>query len=478
MSARRSRLSARPGLGWGSLVWAGLCLLLLGSAAQANAQRPLVVNLTLDDTVQPISAGYLVRGLAEASSRHAALVVVSLNTPGGLLDSTREMVHSIEGSPVPVAIYVAPSGARAGSAGFFLLESADIAAMAPATNAGASHPIVEGANSAGMDPILKQKIENDAAAFLRSFTAPRGRDVVAAEDAVRNSKSYTAAECLKLHLIDRIAGSEGDLLRDLDGTQVKRLDDRTETLTLTNATVEDLPPSDRERFLTRLTDPDLAILLLLGGILLIYVEFNVPGTIIPGSLGTLLVLLGLFGLNLLPIRHTAVALLFAGLLLMVLELKVASHGILALAGSVALVVGLATLVDAPAGELHVHLATAIAAGLSFSAISALLASLALRARRNKKLLGPDALVGRQGITMTVLAPGGQVEVRGELWRAQLAAGGELRKGAPVLVRELRGFELLVVPDPAVPNPAVPALSDVETTVSAPDTRGPGRTTFP
>jgi membrane-bound serine protease (ClpP class) len=441
-----------------------LAVVFLLSVSQAHAQSPVVVHLDLHDTVQPVSAQYLARGLATAAQDHAALVILSLDTPGGLLTSTREMVSSIENSPVPVAVFVSPGGARAGSAGFFLLEAADIAAMAPTTNAGASHPIVTGASSATMDPLLKQKIENDAAAFLRSFVEPRGRNVTAAEDAVRNSKSYSADECLKLHLIDRIAPNDTALIAALNGQTIKRFDGRPQTLVLTNATTLVITPSTREQLLTRLTDPDFAILLLFAGVLLIYLEFNAPGTIIPGSLGALFVLLGLFGLDYLPLRHASVALMVAGLILMLLELKVPSHGILAIAGTLAIVCGLLTLVDTSTGAPRVHPAVAAATGAAFGLISTLLAWLALRARRNKTLLGPDALVGRLGIARTAIlshgeTPIGQVEVRGELWQATLTAAITLPAGAPVLVQAVEGLMLRVAPasEPfAAPTPIATA----------------------
>ncbi len=437
----------RPG-GWRGVL-AGLALLAAVWTPSAPAQAPLVVDLTLHDTVQPISARYLHRGLAEAEARHAALVVISLDTPGGLLSSTREMVADIERSPVPVAVFVSPTGARAGSAGLFLLEAADIAAMAPSTDAGASHPIVEGAT---LDPVLKQKIENDAAAFLRSITDRRHRGSAAAEDAVRNSKAYSDTECLQLHLIDEIAPNEPALLAALNGRTIQRFGGQSQTLALAGYSSLTVLPSTRERMLARLTNPDLAVLLLLCGIFLIYTEFNVPGTVIPGALGALLLMLALFGLNLLPIRHTAVALVCAGLALLVLELKFSSHGILALAGIAALVAGLATLVDAPIAQMRVHVATAVAAGIAFGGISFALAWIALKARRNKILVGPEAMIGAPAIVRVALSPVGQVEVRGELWQAALASGGYANPGTPVIVRAVEGLHLMV----SCVQPEVPA----------------------
>ena len=410
------------------------------SAAPGDAS--VVVKLSIHDTIQPITAGYLQRGLREAAQRHAQAVLVTMGTPGGLLESTRVMVAAIEESPVPVIVFIAPAGSRAGSAGFFILESADIAAMAPGTNAGAAHPIVEGKQ---MDPILKTKIENDAAAFLRSYTSRRGRNVQVAEDAVRNSKSYSDEEALKLNLIDVIARDDNSLMKALDGRQIRRFDGTFQTLQLRDVTVVTVPPSLRERLLSKLTSPDVAVLLLVLGGLLIYLEFNVPGTVVPGSIGTLFVLLGVFGLNLLPVRHTAIVLLLAAVAMLVLEMKFASHGVLAMAGVASLVLGLATLVDGPIPELRVHTATAVGAGVGFGVISFSLAWIALRARRGKILTGPRAMIGGQAIVRTPLAPAGQVEIRGELWQASLRGDAALPVGATVSVREVDGLVLIVEP---------------------------------
>jgi membrane-bound serine protease (ClpP class) len=422
----------------------GVVLLLLLTVAGHTQKTPVVLKLTLHDTIQPITADYLQRGLTHAADIHADAVLLSLGTPGGLLDSTRTMVAAIEASPVPVILFIAPSGSRAGSAGFFLLEAADVAAMAPGTNAGAAHPIVEGKQ---LDPILKEKIENDASAFLRSYTDRRGRNSQAAEDAVRNSKSYSDTEALKLNLIDLIAADDTALLTALDGRRIKRFDASETTLHTRAATILDFAPSTRERLLTRLTNPDLAVLMLVVGGLLIYLEFNIPGTVVPGALGTMLVLLSLFGLNLLPIRHTAILLLVAAMVMILLETKFASHGILALAGTLALVFGLATLVDGPIDELRVHLGTALGAGIGFGAISFLLAFIALRARRSKILLGPQAMVGGLGVTRTALAPTGQIEIRGELWQATLRpadpTAATVPAGIPVRVRDVHGLLLIV-----------------------------------
>jgi membrane-bound serine protease (ClpP class) len=417
------------------LVWLTLCWASLACVAEPG---PEVVVLHLDDTIQPISAQYLKRGLDAASAQHASAVLVEINTPGGLVDSMREMVGMIVASPAPVIVYVAPAGSRASSAGFFLLESADIAAMAPGSNAGAAHPVVNGAK---LDDIMKQKLENDTAAFLRSYVSRRGRNVQAAEDAVRSSKSYSDTEAKQLNLIDVIAPDETALLNEVDGRTVTRFDGKKDVLHTRNARLVTVDPTLRENILDRLTDPNLAVLVLVVGALLIYLEFNVPGTIIPGTLGTLLVLLALFSLNLLPVRYTSVALLLAACVLLVLEVKFATHGVLASAGILALVVGALTLVDAPIPEMRVHWATALSTGLAFGLITVFLLRLAVKAKRSKVRTGGDAMIGLVAVVTQPLAPAGQVLVNGELWQAESTVPAET--GEKVRVRGLRDLTLLV-----------------------------------
>ena len=456
-----------------------ILLLAFVLSAPAQSTPPLVVKLTIHDTIQPITAEYLKRGLDDAASRHAEAVLISMGTPGGLLDSTREMVADIEASPVPVIIFIEPSGSRAGSAGFFLLEAADVAAMAPGTEAGAAHPILEGTT---MDPVLKEKIENDAAAFLRSYVTVRGRDAKDAEDAVRNSKSFSEAESLKLNLIDAVAANDNALLAQLDGRTIKRFHGESVKLDFTHATIDPLPPSTRERLLTRLTSPDLDVLLLLCGGLLIYLEFNVPGTIVPGALGTLMVLLAIFGLNLLPVQHTAILLLFAAIALMVLEAKFASHGVLGTDGVICLLLGLATLVNGPSPEMRVHFGVAAGAGVGFGVITFGLAWIAFKARQAKRLTGPQAMIGQTATAITPLYPPtqpalaqsatkssfachserseesphfdlpavphpiGQVEVRGEIWKAALPPNTPpVPAGTQLTVRSVENLTLTVAP---------------------------------
>jgi membrane-bound serine protease (ClpP class) len=438
---------------FGSLLFNPVCCLFLllacaclpgAAASQQSAgtatqpSQPEVVVLQLDDTIQPVSEGYVARAIDRAAALHATALLIELNTPGGLLTSMRHMVGRIGSSPVPVIVYVAPEGARAGSAGFFLLEAADVAAMAPGTNAGAAHPVAE---LGKIDDAMKQKLENDAAAFLRSYTAQRGRNPQAAEDAVRNSKSYSDGEAKQLGLIDLIAPDRTALLNSVDGREVTRMDGQKAILHTRGAHIITVEPSLRDRVLDRLVNPDLAVLMLVLGALLIYVEFNAPGTIVPGALGTLLVLLALFALNLLPIHYTAVMLLLAAAALLVLEVKFTSHGILAATGIVCLVLGMLTLVEGPVPEMRVHLTTALGAGIAFGLITVFLVRIAWRARHNKVMTGPEAMIGELATVTEPLHPDGQVMVHGELWQAHCE--GNAARGDRVRVRSIQGLTLTV-----------------------------------
>ncbi len=391
---------------------AGCAVPWLGATAQA--QQPLVDKLVLSDTIQPISAGQLDRALAKANSDGAQALLVEMDTPGGLLDSMRSMAGAILSSRVPVIVFVAPAGARAGSAGFYLLESADVAAMAPGTNAGAARVVGEVGRVVESGGQLG---EHEAVGVLRSAVARRGRDVDAAVAAAASSHSYTAEEALDKHLIDLIANDDAALMAALDGRTITRLNGTKQVLHLAGARIEVVKPTMRESLLGWLVNPNIALLMLVGGALLIYLEFNTPGTIVPGALGTLMVLLAIFGLDLLPIRYTAVLLLVAALGLLVLEAKVGGHGALAVAGIVCLTFGMLTLVAAPVPEMNVHPSIALAVSAAFGLITVFLVRLAIRARRMKSRLGIDAMVGAAAKAMEPLAPEGHVVVEGEIWRA-------------------------------------------------------------
>jgi membrane-bound serine protease (ClpP class) len=433
------------GLPVGLFCAAGLIVAAL--APQVQAEQPIVDKLVLNDTIQPVSAGQLDRAIAQANSDGAQALLVEMNTPGGMLDSMRAMIGAILNSRVPVIVYVGPAGARAGSAGFYLLESADVAAMAPGTNAGAAHVVSE---LGKIDDTEMQKIENDAEALLRSYVSKRGRNAEAAAAAAASSRSYTAEEALDQHLIDVIANNDAALLASLDGRTITRNDGSKLTLHLAGARIELIKPTLREQLLGWLVNPNVALLMLVGGALLIYLEFNTPGTIVPGALGTLMVLLAIFGLDLLPIRYTALLLLVAALALVLLEAKFGGHGALAIAGIVCLTFGTLTLVAAPVPEMAISPAVAFSVSAAFGIITVFLVRLAVRARRMKSKLGIDALIGRIARAMEPLTPEGHVLVEGEIWQA--VASEPVAAG--VLLRVVGHAQYLLRVTPAEPaNPA-------------------------
>jgi membrane-bound serine protease (ClpP class) len=418
------------------VILAALCA-LLGQSAWAAAK---VIAVDVDGMIHPVTTEIVSSALAEAKAEGASLVIVRLNTPGGLMDAMRETIEKIEASPVPVIMYVAPSGGRSASAGFFLLESGDVAAMAPGTNTGAAHPVALGGE---MDAVEKQKVENDAAAYMRSICAKRGHNSALAESAVRESKSFTEREALDQHLVDLVAPNEEALLAALDGREITRFNGARQTLHTTGATIEVYQRTLRQKIIAAIADPNIALILLVIGALGIYAEFSSPGLIAPGVAGVILVLLGLSALSVLPINALGAALLIVSLTLFVLEAKFTSHGVLALGGAVSMVLGAVMLVDGPIPEMRIHWGTAIGLALPFSAITVLLLTLAMRARRNKVETGSDGMIGIIGSAITELAPAGKIFVRGEYWDA--VAVRPVSVGARVRVTAIDKLKLTVEP---------------------------------
>lgn len=415
-----------------------------------------ILKVVVDDTIQPISEEYIARAIAEAGRRHDQAVLIEMNTPGGLVDSTRQIIEHITTSSVPVIIYVTPSGSRAASAGFFILESADIAAMAPGTNTGAAHPVILGGGK--MDDVMKEKLENDAAALMRSVASRRGRNVEVAESTVRQSKSFTDQEALTQHLIEYVASSEEDLLRQIDGKSFKRFNGENVTLKTAGQQVSLFGMTLKEKILAYLMDPNIAFLLLAIGALSLYIEFNHPGAVIPGTVGVVFILVAAFALNLLPTRFAALVLILGAFALFAAEAKFASHGVLTIGGIALLTLGGLLLVDAPIPEMRVHLLTALAVSIPLGVITAFLMTIALRARRNKVVTGEQGLLGETGVAQTALSPQGKVFVHGELWDA--IASSPLPAGQMVVVRRVDGLTLQVEPLAATPQTAsaAPATS--------------------
>jgi len=438
---------ARPGrakLGscrWPQQLWirhAACCFAVLFLFAAFSSAD--VLKITVNDRIHPVTAEYIGRALDAANANHDQAVLIELNTPGGFLDSTDEIIHRIITSPVPVIIYVAPSGSRAASAGLFILESADIAAMAPGTHTGAAHPVTLFGKP---DDVMMKKIENDAAAQMRSVVSKRGRNVELAESAVRESKSFTEQEALDKKLVDYVASSEQDLFRQMSGKAFKRFDGTPASLNVAGQPVRDYPMTLKQRILAYILDPDILIIILAIGALALYVEFNHPGAVVPGTIGVIFILLAAFALHLLPIRFAALAMILVAFALFVAEAKFASHGVLTTGGILLLTLGALLLIDTPIPEMRVHPLTALAVSIPLGIITAFLMSIAVRARRNKVVTGEQGLIGEIGIAQTALAPAGKVFVHGELWDAVSTA--PIPAGERIVVRQVDGLTLRVDP---------------------------------
>ena len=422
--------------------------------APASAE---ILKVVLNDTIQPITAEYIARAIDEARLRNDQAVLIEISTPGGLLESTRKIIEKISNSSVPVILYVAPTGSRAGSAGIFILESADVAAMAPGTNAGAAHPVLLfGPVTAKTDDEMKQKIENDAAALMRSVVSRRGRNVEVAESAVRESKSFTDQEALSQHLIDYVASNEQDLFRQIDSKPIKRFDGKTVTLALTGQPVVPFEMTLKQHILDYLMDPNISFLLLAIGALALYIEFNHPGAVVPGTVGVVFILLAAFALNLLPTRFAALGLILGAFALFAAEAKFATHGVATIGGIALLTLGGLLLVDAPIPEMRVHLVTALAVSIPLGLITAFLMTIALKARRNKVVTGSQGMIGETGVAQTALSPQGKVFVHGELWDAVSSA--DIPIGQLVVVRQVDGLILQVDPIPVAQSPRAAAMA--------------------
>jgi membrane-bound serine protease (ClpP class) len=414
--------------------------LALALAAQAAGASPKIVAVDVDGMVHPITAEIVGGAIAQAKNENASLVLVRINTPGGLMDAMRATIEKIVASPVPVVTYVAPSGGRAASAGFFILEAGDVAAMAPGTATGAAHPVLMGSQ---MDAVMKQKVENDASAYLRSICGKRGRNSQLAETAVRESKSFTESEALDQKLVDLVAPGEKQLLAELDGRTVTRFDGTVTTLHTAGGEIVEYQRTLRQRLISAIADPNIALILLIIGALGIYIEFTSPGVIAPGVFGGILVLLGLSAISVLPINWLGAALLLLAFTLFALEVKFTSHGVLGAGGALAMVLGAVMLVDSPIPELRIHWLTALGVSLPFSAITVFLLTIAMRARRNKVETGVEGMIGQIGQALTGLSPAGKVFVRGEYWDA--VAAQPVPAGAHVRVTAIDRLTLTVEP---------------------------------
>jgi membrane-bound serine protease (ClpP class) len=438
----------------GALLALAVLSLFVPQASSQASHPETVVRLTIDGEIQPILADYIQEGISDAARQHASLVLIAMDTPGGLDESMRSIIQAILASPVPVAVYVEPDGARAASAGFFILLSADVAAMAPGTEMGAASPLLEvGGYPVQVDPTLRKKILEDALAFLRSYAGRRGRDIDLAQKAVTDAKAYSEKEALDGKLIDFSANSEQDLLAQLDGRTISRFDGSRVTLHFGHPRIFDDEMSARQRFLSRIVQPDVFFVLLLVGVLGLYAEFTHPGLVAPGVIGGICLVLALFAMQLLPVNFAGLLLILLGIALFVLEAKYSGHGILGVGGVICLILGAVMLVRSPLTTGGVGLGPAFGAAVPFAIFFTLLARLVFRSSLWRPSVGREAMVGAEGeATEPVGVASGMVFVQGELWRAMRAggngAGEPIPKGARVRVVNVRGLTLYVEPVPA------------------------------
>jgi membrane-bound serine protease (ClpP class) len=423
-------------------------------APQASASAggaPQVIELRIGDEIEPVMAEYVDSGIAEAKQRHASLVLITMDTPGGLSTSMEDIIQHVLDSPVPVAIYISPSGARGASAGFFILLSADVAAMAPATHTGAASPLLAiGGFPLQVDDTLKKKILNDATAFLRSYTAKRGRNVQLAESAVVDGKAWTETEALDGKLIDLIANSPEDLLSKLDGRTIKHFDGSMTQLALHNPERIPFEMSFRQRFLSRIVQPDAFFILLIVGVLGLYTEFTHPGMVAPGVIGGISLVLALYAMHILPVAPAGVVLIFLALGLFILEAKYTSHGVLAIGGVVSMLLGALMLIQSPLTHAGVSIGVAVGATLPFAMVTIFLMRLVLSSRSWKPSTGREQLMGKPAVVTDSLVKlpdaevfQGMVRLHGELWRA--VAHEEIPAGTSVRVSRIDGLTLHVVP---------------------------------
>jgi len=424
------RLFGRVLPGGGLALLAGLGLFAARAAVPLDlpAATKQIKVLPIEESINPGTAHFLARGIKQAEEEGSPLVIIQLDTPGGLVTSMRTMVKSIMNSQVPVAVFVGPSGAQAASAGVFVTLAADIAAMAPGTNIGAAHPVV--AMGKEMDKTMDTKVVNDLVAFIKGIAEQRGRNVEWAEEAVRQSVSVTAEEALQLKVIDLIARDVDDLVAKLEGWPV-RTKEGEKKLALKGIPIQTVEENLRDRVLKTISNPNIAYLLMLLGLAGLYFELSHPGAVFPGVIGGISLILAFYAFQALSVNYAGVLLIILGAILFLLEIKVASYGLLSIGGIVCLVLGSIMLFDTEGSGLRVAWSVLIPAVAVISGFFIGVAMLAMRAYLSKPRTGYEALIGEVAETREALAPRGKVFVHGELWNA--VADDTIPAGAPVEV---------------------------------------------
>jgi len=393
-----------------------------------------VFKIKVDAPIHPITSEYIRKAIDRAEKENAALLIINFNTPGGLDTSMREIIERILSSKTPVAAYVTPSGSRAASAGFVIAIACDIFAMSPGTSTGAAHVVGISITGQPMEKTMEDKVTNDAVAYIKTLAEKRGRNMQLAEDAVRKSFSYTEREALKGKVIDLIANNEQEIIDHFDGKEIKRFDGREELLQLKGSPIVEIPMTARQKFLLTISNPNLAYILLMLGLLGLYFEFSTPGAILPGVLGGICLLLAIFSFQILPINYVGLLLILLAIALFILEIKVQSYGILSAGGIIAMLIGSIMLINAPIPELRPSLKFIIPVAVGLSLIFIFLIVITIRAHMRKAFTGKEGLVGEIGVAQSDLKPEGKVFVHGELWDAESTEG--IPKGSKVKVLEV------------------------------------------
>ncbi|MDK2742812.1 MAG: nodulation protein NfeD [Nitrospira sp. BO4] len=421
-----------------AIVGPGLALCLTLSHSPAHADDIIVA--TYEGIINPVAAEYLHDALAFAQSSGAHALILKLDTPGGLDTSMRLMIKDITGSPIPVIVFVAPSGGRAASAGVFITMAAHVAAMAPGTNIGAAHPVAMGGGE--MDNTMKEKVENDAVAYIKSIAEQRGRNVSWAEDAVRKSLSATEQEALKLKIIDLIAEDIPTLLRYLQGRKIA-LSHGSITLSGETATLREFPMGTRLEVLKTLSDPNIAYLLMSIGTIGIMAELYSPGAILPGIIGAISLILAFYSLQSLPVNYAGVLLVILGAVFLLLEISVTSYGLLALGGLAAMTLGGLLLIKSDAPFLQVSLSFLLPTVMTIGALIGVIAWTAVKGGRRRPVTGAEGMIGSIGIARTDLNPRGQIALQGEIWEA--ISQTPIRQGEAAEVMSVEGLTVKVAP---------------------------------
>jgi membrane-bound serine protease (ClpP class) len=417
---------------------------LAGAATPAAAPtaRPLVRHLVVAGVISPVTADFMVNGIARAEKDGAALVVISLDTPGGLDPSMRKVIQKILASRIPVAVYVAPPGGRAASAGTFITLAAHVAAMAPNTSIGAAHPVTLGAGGeGGQDETMAAKVTNDAVSYIQGLARLRGRNAAWAELAVRKSASLAAEDAVTERVVDFVAPDLAGVIARADGRRVK-VAGRDAVIRTRGARVEEETPNWRARVLAVLTDPNVAYILLVLGFYGLLFELSNPGSILPGIAGGICIILAFYALSTLPVNYAGVALIVFALILFIAEVKVTSHGLLTVGGVISMLLGSLLLIDTPAPYLRISWWVIVPAVVITALFFLFAVGLGLQAQRRRATTGDQGMMGQRGVTVTAVnAAGGRVFVGGEYWRA--TAEREIPAGTTVEVARATGLELRV-----------------------------------